>query len=168
MRAADTDREMSAQRLRVALDEGRLDLHEYDERLRRAYAARTYAELDVLVADLPVGGQGVLVPSSGVPVVPPPAAPAVPAGATRRWLLQLWEPWLTVVALVTAIWGVTALMAGEAYYFWPGWVAGPWGAVNLVQTVSGLAHGEPARWAAKQEKRRRKREARRQDSGDEA
>ncbi|MFE0593443.1 DUF1707 domain-containing protein [Micromonospora echinospora] len=160
MRAADTDREASAQRLRVALDEGRLDLHEYDERLRRAYAARTYAELDVLVADLPVGGSVALAGS-------PPAVP-VPAGATRRWLLEMWEPWLTVVALVTAIWGVTALMAGETYYFWPGWVAGPWGAVRLVQTVSGLARGEPARWAAKQEKRRRKREARRHDSGDAA
>ncbi|MFI6229128.1 DUF1707 domain-containing protein [Micromonospora echinospora] len=160
MRAADTDREASAQRLRVALDEGRLDLHEYDERLRRAYAARTYAELDVLVADLPLGG-------SVAPAASPLAVP-VPAGVTRRWLLAMWEPWLTVVALVTAIWGVTALMAGEAYYFWPGWVAGPWGAVHLVQTVSGLAHGEPARWAAKQEKRRRKREARRHDSGDEA
>nr|WP_231927147.1 DUF1707 domain-containing protein [Micromonospora zamorensis] len=53
MRASDSDRTAVADRLRVALNEGRLDLHEYDERLQRAYAARTYAELDGLLTDLP-------------------------------------------------------------------------------------------------------------------
>ena len=53
MRAADSDRAAVADRLRVALDEGRLDLHEYDERLQRAYAARTYGDLEVLLTDLP-------------------------------------------------------------------------------------------------------------------
>ena len=53
MRAADADRQAVADRLRAALDEGRLDLHEYDERLQRAYAAKTYGELDGLLADLP-------------------------------------------------------------------------------------------------------------------
>nr|WP_230414830.1 DUF1707 domain-containing protein [Micromonospora tarapacensis] len=69
MRAADSDRQAVAERLRVALDEGRLDLHEYDERLQRAYAARTYAELDALVGDLPA-------PAGAVPA--PRAAGAVP------------------------------------------------------------------------------------------
>ncbi|WP_244252669.1 DUF1707 SHOCT-like domain-containing protein [Micromonospora antibiotica] len=53
MRAADTDREATAERLRVALEEGRLDLHEYDERLQQTYGAKTYAELDTVLADLP-------------------------------------------------------------------------------------------------------------------
>ena len=43
----------SAERLRAALDEGRLDLHEYDERLQRTYAAKTYGDLDGLLDDLP-------------------------------------------------------------------------------------------------------------------
>ena len=43
MRAADADRQAVADNLKSALDEGRLDLHEYDERLQRAYAAKTYA-----------------------------------------------------------------------------------------------------------------------------
>ena len=54
MRAADSDRAAVADRLRVALEEGRLDLHEYDERLQRAYAARTYGELDGLPGTIPV------------------------------------------------------------------------------------------------------------------
>jgi hypothetical protein len=53
LRAGDADREAVAAVLREALAEGRLDLGEVDERLARVYAARTYAELDPLVADLP-------------------------------------------------------------------------------------------------------------------
>jgi hypothetical protein len=53
MRAGDGDREVVAEILRTALGEGRLDLHEVDERLARTYAARTYAELEPIVADLP-------------------------------------------------------------------------------------------------------------------
>jgi hypothetical protein len=41
LRAGDADRERVAERLRLALDEGRLNLHEYDERLQEAYAAKT-------------------------------------------------------------------------------------------------------------------------------
>jgi hypothetical protein len=53
VRAGDTDRQVVVDRLGIALREGRLDLAEYDERLRQAYAARTYRELDGLLADLP-------------------------------------------------------------------------------------------------------------------
>jgi hypothetical protein len=53
-RAADADREAVAERLRIAAGEGRIDLAELDDRLERAYAARTYGQLQVLVADLPV------------------------------------------------------------------------------------------------------------------
>ncbi|MGH4026689.1 MAG: DUF1707 SHOCT-like domain-containing protein, partial [Pseudonocardiaceae bacterium] len=55
MRVADTDRERVAGRLQTAHAEGRLDLAEYDERVRQAWAARTYGELDRLTADLPHG-----------------------------------------------------------------------------------------------------------------
>ncbi|MFG2712115.1 DUF1707 domain-containing protein [Streptomyces goshikiensis] len=58
-RAADSDREAVSERLRLAAGEGRIDLAELEERLERAYASRTYVELDALVADLPVvGGPG--------------------------------------------------------------------------------------------------------------
>ncbi|HZS20169.1 MAG TPA: DUF1707 domain-containing protein [Pseudonocardiaceae bacterium] len=53
MRAADSDRERVAERLRSAHDEGRLTLAEYDERVQQAWAARTYGELAALTADLP-------------------------------------------------------------------------------------------------------------------
>ena len=53
MRASDADREHIADRLRQATAEGRLLAHELDERLGTALTARTYGELDAIVADLP-------------------------------------------------------------------------------------------------------------------
>ncbi|MGA9859580.1 MAG: DUF1707 domain-containing protein [Solirubrobacteraceae bacterium] len=54
MRASDADREHVAERLRIAATEGRLLAEELDERLGVALSARTYGELDAVVADLPV------------------------------------------------------------------------------------------------------------------
>src|SRR3954452_14858713 len=53
MRAGDGDRQQVAARLKQALDEGRLDLSEYDERLQKTYAAKTFGDLNGLLDDLP-------------------------------------------------------------------------------------------------------------------
>ncbi|CAN5581749.1 DUF1707 domain-containing protein [soil metagenome] len=53
LRAADTDRIQVAQLLTDAAAQGRLDLTEYEDRLAKAYAAKTLDELDELSADLP-------------------------------------------------------------------------------------------------------------------
>jgi hypothetical protein len=53
LRASDQDREHVAERLRQAAAEGRLLAEELEHRLARALRARTYGELDPLVADLP-------------------------------------------------------------------------------------------------------------------
>lgn len=53
VRAADADREEVVEQLRTAVEEGRLDLTELDERLAAAYTAKTHAELEVVTADLP-------------------------------------------------------------------------------------------------------------------
>jgi len=54
LRASDADRDGVTERLRKAATEGRLTTEELDERLSRALRAKTYGELDVLLADLPV------------------------------------------------------------------------------------------------------------------
>ncbi|GAA5021382.1 DUF1707 SHOCT-like domain-containing protein [Actinopolymorpha pittospori] len=56
-RAAHADRDAVIELLRVAAGEGRIDLAELDERLERAHAAKTYGELDGLVADLAGAGR---------------------------------------------------------------------------------------------------------------
>jgi Domain of unknown function (DUF1707)/Domain of unknown function (DUF4190) len=53
MRAADVDRDRVAGILGTAFTEGRLTRDEYDDRLQTAFTARTYADLDQVVADLP-------------------------------------------------------------------------------------------------------------------
>lgn len=54
IRAADADREHMAGILGTAYTEGRLTKDEYDARLDAAWSARTYADLNELVTDLPV------------------------------------------------------------------------------------------------------------------
>lgn len=53
LRAADADRERTAERLRKSHAEGRLDTNELQERLERCYEAKTVGELGELVRDLP-------------------------------------------------------------------------------------------------------------------
>ncbi len=54
MRASDAERERVAEALREAVAEGRLDMEEFEERLDAALRARTHAQLEPLVRDLPV------------------------------------------------------------------------------------------------------------------
>lgn len=63
MRASDADRERVAQLLQKATAEGRLDIHELDERLAAVYVAKTYGELVPLTADLVLTG----IPQQPVP-----------------------------------------------------------------------------------------------------
>jgi hypothetical protein len=58
MRASDGDRDRVAELLRKAAAEGRLMIEELEQRLESALSARTYGQLDALIADLP--GPGLL------------------------------------------------------------------------------------------------------------
>ncbi|MGH7292070.1 MAG: DUF1707 SHOCT-like domain-containing protein [Myxococcota bacterium] len=71
MRAADTDRIRVAQLLSDAAAQGRLDMGEFEDRLKKAYAAQTLEELDRLSSDLP-----------GVATTAPGVEPGRPAPST--------------------------------------------------------------------------------------
>jgi Domain of unknown function (DUF4190)/Domain of unknown function (DUF1707) len=77
MRACDADRERTADLLRSAFVEGRLNQDELDQRLGRVYSARTYADLAVQTSDLPV--------HRPVPVMPP-ARVLAPVNSTTNGL----------------------------------------------------------------------------------
>ncbi|MFC3741366.1 DUF1707 SHOCT-like domain-containing protein [Paractinoplanes deccanensis] len=155
MRAGDDDRRQIADTLKTALDEGRLDLAEYDERLQRAYAAKTYGDLDLLIADLP-GSR----PAQPAAV----ATPVKPAGreATLEWVGQVWSAWIFVTLLTTAIWFITSLAGNEWGYFWPIWVAGPWGAIQLFATIGGLAGGAPRKMVEERDRKRERKQRKRE------
>ena len=65
MRAADADRDRVVEVLSMAYSEGRLTKDEYDGRLENALSARTYADLDQLVTDLPVARAPAVTPGAG-------------------------------------------------------------------------------------------------------
>ncbi|MDG4806256.1 hypothetical protein O7634_05735 [Micromonospora sp. WMMD1120] len=55
-----------------------------------------------------------------------------------HWLVEIWVPYLSVVAIVVTIWAAASLFSRELLYLWPGWVAGPLGVVLLARTLAGL------------------------------
>ncbi|WP_245665166.1 DUF1707 SHOCT-like domain-containing protein [Actinoplanes subtropicus] len=137
MRAGDGDRKQVADQLKTALDEGRLDLSEYDERIQRTYAAKTYADLDGLLDDLPG-----TVPVQHSQIQPAPsAAPAgTPVDGARsagRQVAQWVGPYAGVILVCTLIWLITSVSSGHLQYFWPVWMLIP-----LVLGVAGQVFGD--------------------------
>lgn len=107
LRVADADRERTADVLRAAFVEGRLTQDELDARLGQAYAARTYADLAALTADLP----GAHRPWPAPPAHLPPGYPV----AHRRPAAQATNG-LAVASLVCGLMqvftlGITAIPA---------------------------------------------------------
>lgn len=138
LRASDADRQRVADRLRQAMDEGRLTLLEYDERLRAAYAALTYGELAMVTNDLP---------ASTPPAVPASQAPAKAAGAdsthvepatpgrARAYLVRQGRAWLGGAVVTNGIWAGTSGL--DWHHYWPGVVLPIWAAAIASKLVSG-------------------------------
>jgi hypothetical protein len=152
MRASDADRQQVIERLRVALDEGRLKMDEYLDRMGRAAEAVTYGDLTPLYADLPEAG----LPGAGLPARPAPAAPVpgpaagTPPAARAGFaglpapLRILWTIWAAAVSVNLVVWVLVSATTAQLIYPWPLWVAGPWGAVLAAVSVS-VARGRRGR-----------------------
>jgi Domain of unknown function (DUF1707) len=133
MRASDADRDRISAVLREAHAEGRLPQDELLERLDATYDARTYGELDRLVADLPPPRR-----QAPLPVQRPLSAP-VPQQqkGLSKFLRFNWWVWGSAVALNVVIWVLVAVTNTEGPPdFWPMWVAGPWGALLTIWTLA--------------------------------
>jgi len=93
-RASDRERDAVVQRVQDAFAEGRLDDTEFDERTRAALTARTNADLDGLLADLPAAPGGVhAVPGRG----PGRFAIALKSSVRRAGRWRVPERYTTVV-----------------------------------------------------------------------
>jgi Domain of unknown function (DUF1707) len=146
IRASDADRDRTAALLREHHAAGRLTADEFQERLDKAYAAKTLGELDELLADLPAidlyklpdasldrgrrGGSG------------PPPLPWLMAGRlSTAWRAALGS-WLSVSLIAFFAW----LLSGHPDNLWFLWVAGPYGLILLGRWVSGdVPHGNGRR-----------------------
>jgi hypothetical protein len=140
IRASDADRDRTAAALREHLAAGRLTAEEFDERLDKAYAAKTLGELDDLMTDLP-----------GTDLEPPPdvslhrLAGSLPTPGRSGGSIEArqgrfspawraaWGSWLAVSVLVFAIW----LVSGASGGLWFLWVVLPLGALLLGRWIMG-------------------------------
>jgi len=128
LRAADSDRHQIAERLKASLDEGRLTLAEYDDRVREAYAARTYADLLMLVADLPAPGLSAADVNAKRAAERKREARRLPTA-----LAVLWTIWATATAVCVVVWLLVLITTGfDNAYFWPIWLAVPGAALGGV------------------------------------
>jgi hypothetical protein len=140
-RVSHAEREAVAERLRVALEEGLLDLTEFDERVRGAYAAKLNADLARLVTDLP-NPQPVPVPQ---PAEPTPDRPR--RGNTSRLPVQRrwWGLGGTALAVVCSSACVLAGYPVPGVLLLPAWgvvwaaTAGPWVRSHRAEDVPGAA-----------------------------
>ena len=131
LRAADSDREAVATDLGQHMADGRLTLAEYDERVARAWAARTYGDLAQLTTDLPAPAPAVRGGRADAGPTPPG-----PWACHERSLEDSWRAWLATSVVVLVVYLAIALASRELHYFWPMWVIGPWGAVLLARSTT--------------------------------
>jgi len=146
MRASNADREQVVERLRIALNEGRLNLTEFDERTAAAYAAQTYAELKPLLTDLPPpapAGRSQLTPT---PLLADPVAEkkARRRERDRRSVKKGWTGWLGMSVLVTGLWflGVATDGFDNDGDFWFVWPVGIVALIMIVRTIAYVAKND--------------------------
>jgi hypothetical protein len=109
-RAGDRDRQETADQLGLALAQGYLELEEFDNRVRAAYAAGSRAQLRELVADLPL---------QRLRRDDPRRRQARRAAARASVRIHL-AAYLAMVVIVLTVWLAVGLSAGT-WYFWPVW-----------------------------------------------
>ncbi len=130
MRASDRDRQQVVERLRSALEDGRLTMEEYVDRMEVAYQAATYGDLAPLCADLPASSPVIARPQTAAAATAPPSviSRAGCLAGLPAVLKALWTIWLIAVSVNVVIWALVSGTGGHLAYPWPVWVAGPYGA----------------------------------------
>jgi hypothetical protein len=131
IRASDRDRQQVVDRLRSALEDGRLKMDEYVDRMEAAYQAATYGDLAPLCADLPASSPVIARPQMAAAATAPSAVfPRTGYLAGLPSVLKvLWTMWLVAVSVNVVVWALVSGTGGHLAYPWPVWVAGPYGAV---------------------------------------
>ena len=143
LRASDADRDATAERLRIAAVEGRLDPLELDERLSAAYTARTCSELARLTTDV-TPPPAALPPSPGRPVFVRKTTPTNGFAIASLVLGVVWMWWIG--SLLAIVFGHLALrqiartggaQSGRGMAV-AGLVLGYFGALMLLLLLGGL------------------------------
>ncbi|PSL00651.1 uncharacterized protein DUF1707 [Murinocardiopsis flavida] len=131
MRASDSDRDSTAARLAAALTEGRLDLDEYQRRLDLTMRAVVRGDLTPITADLP---EPVLVAQEQKGDTERSRDVSSLVSPWKDWVDE-WRWWLGGAIIMTGIWTVTSVMAGDPLTFWPLVPLGIWAAILVAAAV---------------------------------
>ena len=115
-RVSDTERQAVVEQLRLNTADGRLDVDEFGDRVEQALAARTGAELGMVLHDLPHL-----------------QSPEVAAEHRRKTVRAILIPYLATNVLLVLIWALTGMG-----YFWPIWVIVSWG-FAVVMSIAKVA-----------------------------
>ncbi|MGH8792877.1 MAG: DUF1707 SHOCT-like domain-containing protein [Stackebrandtia sp.] len=138
LRIGDSDRELVSRLLKSAVDEGKLTLAEYDQRLQVVYEAKTVGDLAPATGDLMGRGQSVLAVSDDGELTAgprPPSRPKRDRSRTPSWVKWMWFGASVPTVLTMVVWMIALLTGVGTAYLWPAWVAGPLGAVCLLVTL---------------------------------
>jgi hypothetical protein len=103
MRAASVDRERGVDVLKAAFAEGRLNQDEYNDRMGKAYNARTYGELVALTGDLPAGPLPVAMPQAWQQAWQAPPVQRTNSMATAALVMGLLEFFTMGLTAIPAI-----------------------------------------------------------------
>ncbi|MDP9643160.1 hypothetical protein J2S53_003105 [Actinopolyspora lacussalsi] len=139
VRASDAEREAVAERLRLAMNEGRLDMAEFDERVGQAYAAVARAELEPLTRDLPTPSEPARRTRSVAPETEEDEGQR-PAGRKRgqpRSRGAEWRDWAGTSFVLVGIWLITSIASGGPNFFWPIFPMGIWAVILLSSMIFG-------------------------------
>ena len=139
LRISNADRDEAVALLKQALDEGRLELSEFDVRSQAVYEAKTNAELDLIFDDLPVtraeSGALELAAAEGAVETEQRRKRSVP-GALHA---LVW-----VGSVTTAIWFVSNINSGDPEWgnFWPAYPMSILLAITIAQLITSRWGGD--------------------------
>ena len=144
LRACHADREQVIGTLQAAFVQGRLTRDELDARAGRALAARTYADLDALIADIPADAAA--------------ARPERPPAPARRWPLA-WAAAKAAICLIiaaAAMWVAIISDPGSGDHNPPHPETGPMVLLAMLAVFAALGilgHGVVTSWKRRRSRR---------------
>ena len=138
MLVGDREREHTADSLGLALTQGYLTMRDYEGRLHETFAAQTTAQLDQLLADLPVAQLR----------RNDPRRRAAQHNAAKLSVRIHFAAYLAGTLLMLGIWAAVGF-GGGGWYFWPVWPIMGWGIGVASHAIPIWVHGSmrPARIA---------------------
>lgn len=148
LRVGNAERASLTEILRSAVDQGYIDLEEYEKRVDILMAAKTVGETEIVLSDLP----------SYQRVLQAQADAYVPDKLhTPEWIKWLWAGVSIPIGIVTGVWAFVFFLTGSPQYFWPLWVVIPLSVVASVLTVAERTIIRPAEERKRRDRLRRKR-----------